>query len=97
MRVTIDAGPILAGKGGISNYVVPLIAHLLKHAPEDWEFVLLWRVRSKARCAEARMLSELEPWSDARVSHRFSRLPDRLFGWVWSCPILNWNMVRLRL
>jgi len=87
IRLTIDAMPILAGGGGISNYTCPLLSRFCRDRdPEEIRITFHWRVRDRARFerAAARISAGLPEYPGA--AHTLTRLPDRLLAAAWRTP-----------
>ncbi len=93
IRLTVDAMPILAGGGGISNYICPLVRAFLAHAGGAPEIrtTLHWRVHGRDRLRRATGLIASGMPEYPGVAHRLTRLPDRMLDWCWrrSLPGLN--------
>lgn len=73
MDIGIDAGPLI-GEGGISNYVGPLLRHLLGHQ-SNAQFHLFLR-RSWLKHPQVPSLTSLAPVHPVRI-------PDRILTWWW--------------
>lgn len=87
MKITVDAVPVLAGEGGISNYVNPLVQQLCCQQPADWQTIFHWRVRAPEKFRQAQGLIKSGLPEYPGVQHSVSRYPDRLYEKIWRLPL----------
>ncbi len=95
VRMTIDAGAVLSGGGGISNYVCPLLKRFCADRPADIRCTFHWRVGSpeRYRRAQALLASGLPGYPN--VQHCLARWPDRVLDWAWRrrlAPLANLSL-----
>lgn len=92
--VRIDALPLL-GEGGISNYVRPLVEHLIGVRGSRWDVELFFRLGFRGR---RRPL--LENWLRSGIAEnsaiRTSCLPDRVLSTLWQAGYGGLDMGRRR-
>ena len=80
-KMTIDSLPLVA-KGGISNYVRPLVEALIAGDKSGWQFELFFRLgflRKRGRCY--RMYRE--QYQGQHVKERTTAVPDRVVTALW--------------
>jgi len=96
IRMLVDAMPVLVGRGGISNYITPLLEHFCRSRGRDIAVTFHWRIggRGRTRRATEIFAADLgERFPDA--THARTRLPDRLLLAAWNFPVPPVNRLSL--
>ncbi len=80
--------PVLAGRGGISNYINPLLRHFCRRRDREIDVVFHWRVRGRERSRRAEDLLQAGIGAEfPDVRHVRTHLPDRLLRAAWRLPV----------
>jgi glycosyltransferase involved in cell wall biosynthesis len=90
-RLFIDALPIL-GKGGISNYIRPLIEELIECRSAQWPLELFFRLGFRGRRNPM-----LEKWAQSMVGNscviHTTQFPDRLITKLWENGLMGASLI----
>jgi len=81
--LTIDAMPILAGLGGISNYVNPLVFHFLRISESAFQTALHFRTGSPNRMRKFKTLQQNCFNTEQSTFLSKTNLPDRILKLFW--------------